>query len=199
MPQKVIFGSDRDPGVGHTALHPHYADLLKRLNDKNVSFVLIGAVAVSIAGSLRLTRDLDAACRDLGAMISAVYEAGFRIVSHPVRTEPGAYMIFADPESALEALKRSGKPSFKSIHHESRWEFDVWISSPDASRISLEEIEAHAVDAILSGLPVKRACAEHLITLKQIALADNPSRQATDGQDIAFLEAYLKEHGPEMA
>ncbi len=75
---------------------------------------------------------------------------------------------------------------------------DVWIASPDASRISLEEIEVHAVNAVLSGVPIKRACAEHLIVMKQIAIRDNPSRAHTDGPDIAFLESYLKEHGPEI-
>lgn len=42
------------------------------------------------------------------------------------------------------------------------------------------------------------ACAEHLIVLKRIALADNPARQGTDGSDIAFLEKYLRTHGPEL-
>jgi hypothetical protein len=122
----------------------------------------------------------------------------FRIISHPVRSEPDAYVVFSTPEAAIAALRHSAKPSFKCINTESRREFDVWIVSPDPARISIEEIEAHAVEAVLSGLTVKRACAEHLIELKKIALEDNPARQGTDGSDIAFLEGYLKEHGPEL-
>lgn len=198
MPHEILLGSDREPSVGHTALHPHYAELLKKLNSDGVSFVIIGAIAVALAGYNRLTRDLDAVCRDVLAMTDALYRAGFRIVSHPLHKEPGAYAVFDTPESAVESLKNSGRPSFKCIHYESRWEFDVWIASPEAAKISLEEIETHAVSCILSGIAIKRACAEHLIVLKQIALADNPSRQGTDGSDIAFLERYLKEHGPEL-
>lgn len=198
MSPDILFGENRPPDVGHTALHPDYENLLRRLNDNGVPYVLIGAMAVSLAGSHRLTRDLDAVCRDLRAMANTLYEMGFRIISHPIRTEPGAFVVFSTPEAAVEALKNSGRPSFKCLHIESRRELDVWIASPDASKLAMEDIEAHAVNAVLSGLTVKRACAEHLIVMKRIAIADSPARQHTDGPDIAFLEAYLKEHGPEI-
>ena len=66
----------RKSDIEHTALKPHYENLLRRLNDSSVSFVIIGAIAVSIAGYNRLTRDLDAVCRDLCAMVSTLYETG---------------------------------------------------------------------------------------------------------------------------
>lgn len=199
MSHEILFGSGEGADVGRDMLHPHYMNLLRALNGRGISYVLIGALAAAFAGSLRLTRDVDAICRDVRNVVGALYELGFRVVSHPVRSEPGAYAVFSTPKAALDALKHSGKPSFKSIHLESRREFDVWIASPDAARLSLEEVEAHAVNIDLSGIPVRRACAEHLIALKKIALSDDPSRQATDGADIAFLESYLRSHGPEIS
>lgn len=64
--------------------------------------------------------------------------------------------------------------------------------------ITLLSSLARVAVVVLSGVSIKRACTEYLMTLKKVALAANPSRQATDDQDLAFLETYLKEHGPEI-
>jgi len=195
--EEILFGDPSGGEVGPGALPPDHLAALAELSDRGIPFVLIGAVAVALTGARRLTRDVDAMTREAAPAVEALYARGFRVVSRPVASEPGAYAVFLEARTAVESIVRARAASFKTIHERSRVEFDVWIGSPDEGRLPAAEIERRAVPAEIGGLTVRRACAEDLLELKRIALEADPERADRDLSDIRHLERYLHENGPE--
>ncbi len=146
---------------------PDYAAILEtilpKLQERGVSYALIGGLAVSAHGCIRDTRDIDLLVRqvDLAAFDRVVAEVGYSLVQ---RTETMSFFDLLGPGLApLDALHASSGTSLEIL--------DRAIEAP---------IGGHGVVARI-------ATVEDLIGLKIYAIDNNPKRRGKDWLDVSML------------
>jgi hypothetical protein len=196
MSESIAFSAGENFQMEPQDLPDSYRELLAEMRE-TTDFVVIGAVAVALRGGRHVTRDVDAIVRDSETAIQAMYKTGFRVISRAITSEPNAYIVYGTAEDALLSIKRAQSIAIKALHKTTGLEFDVWLQSPDETKLPLESIFAHAQEIELAGHPTKCASAADMIVMKKIALAANPDRARKDEADIAFLESLLQDKSPE--
>jgi predicted nucleotidyltransferase len=151
-------------------------ELLGRLIEADVRFVLVGGLAVNAWGYLRATRDvdfvpdpdpenlarLDAILRDLGGKVDV----------------DGKLLA----GTAISTFLRTGDRTLVATE---LGQVDVLQGLPQVPPFAALEEEARDVD--LDGLPVRVCSLEHLIQMKR------SSERPRDREDLAALEAVQEE------
>jgi len=153
-------------------------DLLAALDAADVSYVVVGGVAVVLRGHARMTVDLDLAL-DLAAdnvftVLDVLREAGL-VPRLPVPAEQ-----FADEQVRRTWVEERNLVAF-SLHDptDALREVDLLATSPVPYDTLFAGSEVMSVD----GVPVRVASVEHLITMK---------RSSGRAQDLADIEALLQ-------
>jgi predicted nucleotidyltransferase len=147
-------------------------ELLHRLSDAEVSFVLVGGLAVNAWGYLRATRDVDVvpdpSKENLEKLNGLLVELGGRV-------EVGEELLDAD---AIRTFLRTGDRTLvvTELGH-----VDVLQGLPQVPPFSA--LDAEATDVDLDGLVVRICSLEHLLQMKRAS--DRPR----DRDDLEALEA----------
>lgn len=146
----------------------------RNLLENNISYALIGAMALSMYGLPRYTSDIDIlaeeSCRSL--MLSIMKRLGYDCFEQNDS--------FAQFDSELGVL---GKIDF------------MFVSTPDGKEILENKIVVE--DPLTGQFPVVQPT--DYIVLKLMAIANNPDRSAGDEADIiSVLEIYKKKQLPEQ-
>jgi hypothetical protein len=149
------------------------ADFLKELRQQSARFVVVGGWAVMAhTGKPRPTKDLD------------IYVAPDDPNLARVARALGSFGAPANLCS-LDALRPDQNAKFGGVT------FGLPPNRIDVlskMAVAFEEIEPRAVDFEMDGHAIPVASQGDLVTLKRIALEDNPSRK-TDRADLKALEA----------
>lgn len=150
-------------------------DLLAALDAAEVSYVVVGGVAVVLRGHARMTVDLDLAL-DLAAdnvlaLLDVLREAGL-VPRLPVPAEQ-----FADEQVRRMWVEERNLVAF-TLHDptDALREVDLLATSP----VPYDALLAGSDVMIVDGVPVRVASLEHLITMK---------RFSGRAQDVADIEA----------
>lgn len=164
-----------------------YREILRRLNEFTDPPIMIGGAAVVALGSDRLTKDVDIAFQDARALLTVMYDFGFKAIAKAERDENGELTeVSLFPEIATAFQCTLDRRALIFIHEVTQARFDVWL----APHVPYDQLLKNSFTADFDGVPIRVASAEDLIAMKRIALENNPKR-ATDLMDIAFLEKKL--------
>ena len=160
----------------------HYEDVFKKLQEKEVRYLLIGGVAVNLWGIERATGDIDLALAmdtsNILKFVEAVKELGF-IPKVPVKPEE-----FADPGKRKEWQESKNMKVFSFQHPDNPFVLiDVMINNP----LDFEEMYRRRVTIEEKGTKLTVAAVDDLIKLKEIA------GRAQDFCDIEALRKYVKQ------
>lgn len=136
--------------------------LLADLNEASVRYVVVGGVAVNLHGYTRFTKDLDLVLALDAENIARAWQRLSRLGLEP--------MVPVSLEQFLEPATRSNWARDRSmvvLHWHDRNDplrrVDLFIEEP----IPFATLAAAAVEASLSGVPVKICSLEHLIMMKE--------------------------------
>jgi predicted nucleotidyltransferase len=154
-------------------------ELLVRLTEADVRFVLVGGLAVNAWGYLRATRDVDFV-PDPDAENLARIEALLRDLGGKVDGD-GKLL----DGNAISTFLRTGDRTLVATE---LGQVDVLQGLPQVPPFAALEAEARDVD--LDGFVVRVCSLEHLIQMKR------SSERARDREDLAALEA-VEEEGQE--
>jgi predicted nucleotidyltransferase len=151
-------------------------ELLVRLIEADVRFVLVGGLAVNAWGYLRATRDVDFVPdpdpENLARLDALLQGLGGRV-------DVGGELL-AGP--AISTFLRTGDRTLVATE---LGQVDVLQGLPQVPRFAALEEKAEDVD--LDGLVVRVCSLEHLIGMKRA------SERARDREDLIALEAVQKE------
>lgn len=180
---------DRAPRCGATELRQEaplsvpvpLLELLRRLSDRDVRFVLVGALAAGSWGYVRATDDIDLVPdpdpENLSRLIRTLEELGGRVKLDERLLDPKSVGIFVRAGDKAYVVTALG-------------DVDVLQGLPQIPRF--EELEAQAEDAQLEGLKVRVCSLPHLIAMKRAA--DRPiDRIDLDALRTAHPEAFEDE------
>lgn len=155
-------------------------ELLERLVEAEVRFVLVGGLAMNAWGYLRATRDVDVVpdpdrdnLRKLDALLR---ELGGKV-------DVGGRLLGSD---AITTFLRTGD---RTLVQTELGQVDVLQGLPQVPRF--DELEGQAQDVNLDGLTVRVCSLEHLLGMKRAS--DRPR----DHDDLKALEAAQEEGGNE--
>jgi len=155
-------------------------ELLERLVEAEVRFVLIGGLAVNAWGYLRATRDVDVVPDpdkgNLEKLDSLLRELGGRV-------DVGGRLLDSD---AISTFLRTGD---RTLVLTELGQIDILQGLPQIPRY--EELESQAQDVDLDGLAIRVCSLEHLLEMKRA------SDRSRDRDDLEALEAAQKEKGDE--
>jgi len=155
-------------------------ELLERLVEAKVRFVLVGGLAVNAWGYLRATRDVDVVPdpdrRNLEKLDSLLRELGGRV-------DVGGRLL---DSTAISTFLRTGD---RTLVMTELGQIDVLQGLPQVPRF--DELEEQAQDVDLGGLKVRVCSLEHLLAMKRAS--DRPR----DRDDLEALEAAQGEGGDE--
>jgi predicted nucleotidyltransferase len=155
-----------------TASSLRLRELLQRLTDAEVRFVLVGGLAVNAWGYLRGTRDVDVVPdpdrENLAKLDSLLRSLGGRV-------DVGGQLLGAE---AIATFLRTGDRTLVATE---LGEVDVLQGLPQVP--PYRELEEEASDVDLDGLTVRVCSLEHLLTMKRAS--DRPR----DRDDLEALEA----------
>jgi predicted nucleotidyltransferase len=147
-------------------------ELLRRLNDADVRFVLVGGLAVNAWGYLRTTRDVDVVpdpspgnLEKLGGLLREL--AG--------KVEVGGQLLDTD---SISTFLRTGDRTLVATN---LGHVDVLQGLPQIPRFSV--LDEQATDVDMDGLAVRVCSLEHLLEMKRAS--DRPR----DRDDLEALEA----------
>jgi predicted nucleotidyltransferase len=163
--------------------HIYYEDILRRLHEKNVNYLLVGGLAVSMYKvPPRFTSDIDLMVEfipeNIIKFISVLVELGYK---PKVPVDP---MDFADPEKRREWIENKNMKVFAFYHPDRDYELvDVFVDQP----IAYKEMESEKKIIKVKGINIPIPSRRHLIALKKIA------GRAEDLLDIKNLEALPEE------
>ena len=147
-------------------------ELLARLVEADVRFVLIGGLAVNAWGYLRATRDVDVvpdpATPNLVKLDSLLREIGGKVDVGGSLLAPGAISTFLRTGDRTLVATRLGH-------------VDVLQGLPQVP--SYAELDAAAAEVNMEGLVVRVCSLEHLLAMKRA------SDRARDRDDLEALEA----------
>jgi len=153
----------------------YYEDIIRRLNDHGIRYVVVGGVALVLHGVVRLTVDLDLMVQmsreNLEKFIETVQAAGYR-PKPPVNAEE-----FIDPANRRRWKEEQGMQVFSFFHPKEQGKLiDVFIDEP----IDFTEIERDKKIVKAGDLEIPIASIGHLKRLKRISARP---------QDLADIEA----------
>ncbi|HEX5988834.1 MAG TPA: nucleotidyltransferase [Solirubrobacterales bacterium] len=155
-------------------------ELLERLVEAEVRFVLVGGLAVNAWGYLRATRDVDVVPDpdkgNLERLDSLLQELGGKV-------DVGGRLL---DSSAISAFLRTGD---RTLVMTDLGQIDVLQGLPQVPRFA--ELEEKARDIDLDGLVVRVCSLRHLLDMKRAS--DRPR----DRDDLEALEAAQGEEGAE--
>jgi predicted nucleotidyltransferase len=147
-------------------------ELLARLNEAEVRFVLIGGLAVNAWGYLRGTRDVDVvpdpSAENLAKLDAVLRELGGKV-------DVGGRLLDAD---AISTFLRTGD---RTLVVTELGQVDVLQGLPQVPRFEVLDQEATEID--LDGLVVRVCSLNHLLEMKRAS--DRPR----DRDDLEALEA----------
>jgi predicted nucleotidyltransferase len=147
-------------------------ELLERLVEAKVSFILVGGLAVNAWGYLRGTQDVDLVPaperENLERLDALLRELGGKV-------DVGGQLL---DSGAIATFLRSGD---RTLVRTELGEVDVLQGLPQVPRF--EELERHAQTIELEGLAVRVCSLEHLLEMKRA------SDRTRDQDDIEALEA----------
>jgi predicted nucleotidyltransferase len=151
-------------------------ELLARLIEADVHFVLVGGLAVNAWGYLRATRDVDLVPdpdpENLARLDTLLQGLDGRV-------DVGGKLLVG---SAISTFLRTGDRTLVATE---LGQVDVLQGLPQVPRFSVLEQKARDVD--LDGLLVRVCSLEHLIEMKR------SSERLRDREDLAALEAVQEE------
>lgn len=155
-------------------------ELLQRLVDAEIRFVLVGGLAVNAWGYLRGTRDVDVVPdpdgENLERLDALLRELGGRV-------DVGGRLL---DSSAIATFLRTGD---RTLVLTELGQIDVLQGLSQVPRYA--ELETQAQDVDLEGLTVRVCSLEHLMAMKRAS--DRPR----DRDDLEALEAAQEEGGDE--
>lgn len=155
-------------------------ELLQRLVEAEIRFILVGGLAVNAWGYLRGTRDVDVVPdpdpENLETLDSLLQELGGRV-------DVGGRLL---DSTAISTFLKTGD---RTLVLTDLGQVDVLQGLPQVPRY--EELEKQAQDIDLDGLMVRVCSLEHLLAMKRVS--DRPR----DKDDLETLEAAQKEGGTE--
>lgn len=159
----------------------HYEDVFRKLQKKNIRYVLIGGVAINLWGIERATGDIDLALamdpNNILLFVAAVKELGF-IPKVPVRPEE-----LADPEKRKEWQQEKNMKVFSFIHPDNPFVLiDVMTNNP----FDFEAMYSRRAEIDSKGIKLSVASVDDLIRLKEIAGREQ------DKSDIDALRKFVK-------
>jgi predicted nucleotidyltransferase len=151
-------------------------ELLARLIEADVRFVLVGGLAVNAWGYLRATRDVDFVPdpnpENLARLNSLLKDLDGKV-------DVGGELLAG---SAISTFLRTGDRTLVATE---LGQVDVLQGLPQVP--SFAALEEQATDVDLDGLVVRVCSLEHLIEMKR------SSERAKDHEDLAALEAVQEE------
>ena len=151
-------------------------ELLARLIEADVHFVLVGGLAVNAWGYLRATRDVDFVPdpdpENLARLNSLLNDLGGKV-------DVGGKLLAG---SAISTFLRTGDRTLVATE---LGQVDVLQGLPQVPSFAVLDEKAKEVD--LDGLVVRVCSLEHLIEMKR------SSQRARDHEDVAALEAVQEE------
>lgn len=146
--------------------------LLERLVEAEVDFVLVGGLAVNAWGYLRATRDIDLVPdpdrANLERLERALRELGGKV-------DVGGSLL---DSSSISTFLRTGD---RTLVVTDLGQVDVLQGLPQVHRYAVLDSDARAVD--LDGLRVRVCSLDHLMEMKRM------SKRARDRDDLEALEA----------
>lgn len=155
-----------------TAAPLRLRELLARLIDAEVDFVLVGGLAVNAWGYLRATRDVDVvpdpSLENLTKLDTVLRELGGKV-------DVGGQLLEAN---AISTFLRTGD---RTLVATDLGQVDVLQGLPQIPPFTVLEREAPEVD--LDGLAVRVCSLEHLLEMKRA------SERPRDREDLEALEA----------
>lgn len=154
-----------------------YEEVLTKLADSNVRFLVVGAVAVNLHGVPRMTADLDLlvdlASPNLSTLIQAFEGLGYK----PRLPVPVTALL--DPEQRREWVEQRNLRAFTFVHSlRPLQEVDLLLESP----VSFEEADRTKIVVTAGSLRVPVISLDHLIAMKRV------SSRAQDAADVEALE-----------
>lgn len=153
-------------------------ELLQRLVEAEISFILVGGLAVNAWGYMRGTQDVDVvpdpAPENLARLDELLRELGGKV-------DVGGRLL---DSSSISTFLRTGDRTFVRTE---LGQVDVLQGLPQVPRY--EELEKQAKQIDIDGLPVRVCSLEHLLEMKRA------SDRARDHDDILELEAAQEPGG----
>lgn len=154
-----------------------YEEVLTKLQDFQVRFVVVGAVAMNLHGIPRMTADLDLfadlAEGNLSAFIRALEDLGYK----PRLPVPACALL--DPESRRQWVEQKHLRAFTFVHSLRPFqEVDLLLESP----VSFEEVDRAKKVLTAGHLRIPVLSLDHLIVMKRMA------GRAQDASDVDALE-----------
>ena len=155
----------------------YYEEIFKKLQKKKVHFVVVGGIAVSLYGAVRLTSDADIILEldveNVKKFMSALGELGYE---PKVPVDP---LDFADPRKREKWIKEKGMKVFAFWHPKRPLELvDVFVENP----IDFQEIDKEKTVKKARGFEVPIPSLRHLVKLKKLAGREQ------DLKDVEILE-----------
>ncbi len=158
--------------------------LVRDLEAKGLSPILIGGVALVVLGSQRVTKDFDflIARQDSHAEIvtEIFYKHGFELVSK-FNEKREIVRTIDNAKIAAVRLKLDAPDSAFFYYPKKDFKVDILFDFPFPAK----EIAEKAISIKVKSYRLTLASREDLIRLKEIAYADRKS--ASDAQDLEFL------------
>jgi predicted nucleotidyltransferase len=155
-------------------------ELLERLSNAEIRFVLVGGLAVNAWGYVRGTRDADLVPdpdpENLGRLDALLRELGGKV-------DVGGRLLSAD---AISTFLRTGD---RALVDTDLGQVDVLQGLPQVPRYA--ELEEQATDVDLEGLIVRVCSLEHLMEMKR------SSERLRDKDDLEALEAIQEKDSKE--
>jgi hypothetical protein len=144
--------------------HLYYEEIFRKLYEKKIRYLLVGGVAVSLHGAVRLTADVDIMLsmteENLKNFFSVMNELGYK---PKVPVNP---LDFASPENRKAWMNEKGMKVFAFYHPDKPLELvDVFIDNP----INFDEMDKEKVLKKLRGMEIPIPSIKHLIQLKKLA------------------------------
>lgn len=161
-----------------------YEEILAKLFEANVRFMVVGAVAMNLHGVPRMTADLDLlvdlAVPNLSALIRAFEELGYK----PRLPIPASALL--DPEQRREWVERRNLKAFTFVHQlRPLQEVDVLLESP----VPFEEADREKKILTAGSLRIPVVSLDHLIFMKRAA---GRAQDAADAEALERLKRLLE-------
>jgi len=154
-----------------------YEDIFRKLQEKDVHYLVVGGIAVSLYGAVRLTVDADLILElrneNIDKFFKAMKELGY------LPKVPVDVADFADPKKRRQWIAEKGMRVFPLYHPQRPLEIvDVFVENP----IDFQEMDKEKVVKKAQGLEIPLPSLRHLVKLKRLAGRDQ------DLNDIKTLE-----------
>lgn len=153
-------------------------ELLQRLVEAEIRFILVGGLAVNAWGYMRGTQDVDVVPdpdpENLAKLDALLRQLGWKV-------DVGGRLL---DSNAISTFLRTGDRTFVRTK---LGQVDVLQGLPQVPRY--EELEKGAEEVDIDGLPIRVCSLEHLIEMKRA------SDRARDHEDIEELEAAQEQGG----